>query len=119
MAAQHIENRRSRRPAYGSEPLGSGRCRHLAALIAGVAPDWSVELHYDEDGGATIVIMPEDPDDNIRPTFIVYASGATFHLDELRGDNYRGVGAHAAWTDVLRAVQIRLAWEMTSPATLH
>ena len=119
MTNGHIENRLSQIPSYSPEPLGASRCRHLAATIAEVVPDWSVELHYDEYGKAAIVIMPEDPDDLFGPTLIVSASGTAFHLDELCCDAYQRLAEHREWSDILRAVQIRLIWEMAFPATLH
>jgi len=119
MQTGHIENRLSQLASYSPEPLGAGRCQHLAAMIAGCVPDWSAELHYDEHGKAAIVIMPEDPDDEISPTLIVYTSGSAFHLDELCCDSYHSLGEHGGWTDILRAVQIRLTWETAFPTTLH
>ena len=119
MTTGHIENHLNQLPPYSPEPLGAGRCRHLAAVIAEVVPDWVVQLHYDEHGKAAIVIMPENPDDVVGPTLIVYTSGSAFHLDELHCDAYRRLCEHRGWTDILRAVQIRLIWEMAFPTTLH
>jgi hypothetical protein len=119
MRTGHIENRLDQLPSYSSKALGAGRRRDLAAMLAEFVPDWSVELHYDEHGNAAIVIMPEDPDDEVSPTLIVYTSGSAFHLDELCCDAYHRLGEHLGWADILRAVQIRLIWETAFPATLH
>ena len=70
-------------------------------------------------GEATIVVLADDPDDDICPTLIVYANESAFHLEELCGDDYRQLGAYWGWADVLRAVRIRLIWEMPIPATRH
>ena len=119
MTTGHIENRLSRIPLYSPEPLGAVRCRDLAAIVAEVVPDWLVELHYDEYGKAALVVMPDDPDDVVGPTLIIYTSGSTFHLDELHCDAYHRLGEHRGWAEILRAVQIRLIWEMSFPTTLH
>jgi hypothetical protein len=119
MRTGHIENRLNELPPYSPEPLGAVRCQHLAAMVAGFVPDWSVELHYDEHGKAAIVIMPEDPDDEISPTLIVYTSGSAFYLDELCCDAYHRLGEHRVWADILRAVRIRLVWETAFPTTIH
>jgi hypothetical protein len=119
MPTGHTENHLRPLPPYSPEPLGTVRCGHLAAMVAEVVPEWLVELHYDEHGKPAIVIMPEDPDDIVGPTLIVYASGLTFQLDELHCDTYHSLGVHLGWADILRAVQIRLMWEMAFPATLH
>jgi hypothetical protein len=105
--------------ASGPEPLGPGQCEHLASVVAGLGPTWSVELHYDVLGQATIVVLPEDLDDAIGPTLIIHAGQSAFHLEELCGEAYRKLGEHLAWADVLRAVRVRLTWEMACSATLH
>ena len=119
MTTGRLENRRSRLLSYKPQALGSWRCDELAAAIAGCVPNWSVDLHYDEEGKPTIVVMPEDHNDTISPTLIVYANASAFHIDELRGDAYRNLGEHDSWADVLRAVRIRLIWEEPFPTTLH
>jgi len=107
-------------PAAGSlEPLGPGQRQHLAAVVAGLGPTWSVELHYDMFGKATLVVLPEDLDDVIGPTLIIHADQSAFHVEELCGEAYRKLGEHRAWADVLRAVRVRLIWEMTFSTTLH
>jgi hypothetical protein len=119
MPIGHLEKRPHRPSAYRVELLGSERCQQLSGVIAGPAPDWSVELHYDENAKAALVIMPDDPDDPIAPTLIVSATGSGFQLDELRGDACRGVGENLSWADILRTVQIKLIWEGRFPLTLH
>jgi hypothetical protein len=105
--------------AYDPDTLGSRRRAQLAAALAGCAPNWSVELHYAEDGEPAIVVMPDDPDDIVGPTLIVHNSGSAFNLDELCSDQYRRLGEDLAWGDIVRAVRIRLIWEESLPTTLH
>jgi hypothetical protein len=119
MPTAQFENRLSQLSTSALEPLGAGRRQHLAGVVAGFVPDWSVELHYDEYGKAAIVIMPEDMDDTIGPTLIVSTTGPDFDLDELRCDVYHNLGQHLSWSDILRAVRVKLAWEGSTPATLH
>jgi hypothetical protein len=119
MPTGHLEKRAHPPSAYRVELLGLERRQHLSGVIAGLAPNWSVELHYDEDAKAALVIMPEDPDDPIAPTLIVSATGSGFQLDELRGDACRGVGENLSWAEILRTVQIKLIWEGPFPLTLH
>jgi len=119
MLIRQVEDRRSQPPTSCREPLGPGQCEHLAAVVAAVGANWSVELHDDVPGQATIVILPEDRDAAIGPTLIVHADASAFHLEELDGGAYRKLGDHLAWPDVLRAVRIRLAWEMPCPTARH
>jgi len=100
------------------EPLGPGECEQLAALVAELAPDWSVELRHDVLGCPTIVILPDDLDDANGPVLFVHREGSAFHLEELRWSTYRKLDEYRAWAEVLRAVRIRLAWEAPFPTTL-
>jgi len=88
-------------------------------MLAPLIPAWSVELHRDEFGEAAIVIMPDDAGDAIYPTLIVHADGAVFQLDELGEDTFHKLNEHLTWTELLRAVRIRLAWETPVSTTVH
>jgi hypothetical protein len=119
MLIRQIENRRSQPPTSHPTPLEPRQCEHLAAVVAELGPNWSVELHDDIPGKETIVILPDDPDEAIGPTLIIHADESAFHLEELDGDAFRKLGEHLVWADVLRAVRIRLVWEMPFPTTRH
>ncbi|HTB44466.1 MAG TPA: hypothetical protein VK741_12625 [Acetobacteraceae bacterium] len=118
MPSRLIEARRGQTAQSGADPFGSRRCQQLAAIIAPLLPDWSVERHCDEFGKPAVVIMSDDDDAN-RPTLVVHADGAVFHLDELRQDTFRNLTEHATWTELLRAVRNRLMWEIPVSPTLH
>ena len=111
---------RPRQPTKGSAtPVESRRYQQLATMVAPLIPDWSVEFHRDEFGESAIVIMPDAADDAIYPTLIVHTDGSVFHLDELRQDTFRKLSEHLTWTKPLRAVRIRVTWEMPISVTLH
>ncbi len=118
MLLEQIADRPSVPTASGPEPLGPWQCRHIAAVVAELVPDWSVELHHDIFGNLTIVILPKDLDDDNGPTLFVHREGSTYQLEELRWGGYRKLDDYREWADVLRAVRIRLIWEMPYPTTL-
>jgi len=118
MLIGQIGNRRTQPPASSPEPLGMEKCRHLGAVVAELAPDWSVELRVDVLGAATIVILPENLDDVSGPTLFVHREGSAFRLEELRWGTCRKLDDYPAWSDILRAVRIRLVWEAPFPTTL-
>jgi hypothetical protein len=119
MLTRQIEDHGSRAPTNGSATLRAQQCQHLAAVVAELRPDWSVELHYDVLGKPLIVVLPDDLDDPVDSTLIVRSDDDVFHLEELCEDTYRTLGEHGLWPDVLRAVRTRLIWEMPFPPTLH
>ena len=114
-----LEARRSQPPTRIPDPLGPAQRRHLAAVVGELGPQWSVELHDDIPGKAAIVILPEVPDAATGPTLVVHADKSAFHLEELHGYAYRKLGKHPVWNDILRAVRIRLLWEVPFPPTRH
>jgi hypothetical protein len=119
MLSGQIKNRLNKPPTSSPEPLGREQSQHLAAVLAGFVPKWSVELQCDMYGEATIVIMPDDLTDDVAPTLIVHTDGTAFHLGELRREKFRKLGRHRVWADVVRAVRVSLTWETLPPATLH
>jgi hypothetical protein len=101
------------------EALGASQCRHLAAALSGFTPSWSVAIQYDVRGRATIVAQPEDFEHVVAPTFFIHVARSAFHLEELCGEDCRTLGEYWVWADVLRAVQIRLTWDMPIATTQH
>jgi hypothetical protein len=83
MLIRQVEDWLSQHPTGAHEPLGLEQCDHLAAVIAGLVPDWLAELHYDELRKPMIVIMPESLDYAVGPTLVVYRDEIGFHLEEL------------------------------------
>ena len=107
----------------GAERLATAHRAYLAAAIADIAPDWTVELHEAGTSEETISVMPEDGDDASGPTMLLYRDGTTFHLDQLDGDEYSTIGTFEALTDVAHVLRGRLnALRSGQPAhciTLH
>jgi hypothetical protein len=119
--APQQSQRRSRDPV--AEPLGVTHQFYIADAIAGAAPDWSVELYSDMPGSGTIIIMPDDADDDIGPTYFVHREGHMLCLDQLHWDSYSSVGRFADIDGVARALCKRLL-SLASPTmpearTLH
>jgi hypothetical protein len=113
-----IESPRTQPHASSRPRLGPGQCGQLAAIVAELLPGCSAELHHDASGNATIVILPEHLDKARGPVLFVRSNGSMFHLEELRWGTCRKLDDYTAWADVLRAVRIRLVWEMPFPTTL-
>jgi len=119
MFTRHEEDCLSQHSVPAQEPLGLDQCKHLTAVVAELVSDWSVELHLDMLRKPMILILPKSLDDAIGPTLVVHGDDPAFYLEELRWDAYRKLGAYRVWTDVLRAVWLRLFWEMPFAPTLH
>jgi hypothetical protein len=119
MLIRQTEDCRIQGPASHSATLGAKQCQNLATLVAELMSDWSVELHYDVLGKPIIIILPDDLDDPAGATLVVREDEAVIHLEEFCEDTYRKLGEHRVWADVLRAIRIRLIWEMPIPRQFH
>ncbi len=118
MFARQTESRLNLPPARSPMSLGPTQRQHLAAVVAELVPDWVVELQYDVLGQAFIVILTENPDGAIGPTLIVRSDEPIFHLEEWRRNAEPTLSEYRAWDEVLRAVRIRIIWEMPYPSPL-
>ena len=120
MPTLHPETyQRDRRVTNGPGHLTPQHCDQLRAALAGTVPNWWVELDYDENWNANIVIIADELDDGTFPTLIVRTDQTVFRLEELRGDAYRDLSEHRTWPGVLRAIQIKIFWAMSSSMTVH
>jgi len=119
MPTLHPDTHQIHRLTNGLNSLTPKHCIAVAAALGSAAPGWLVELHHDENGGAIIVIMPDEIDDDGLPTLVIRTKEGTFSLEELCGDAYWNLDEHPVWGNLLRAVQIRLLWEMPTSMTLH
>jgi hypothetical protein len=104
--APHQNTRRS--PDSVAEPLGVTHQFYIADAIAGAAPDWCVEFYSDMPGTGTIIIMPDDADDDIGPTYFVHREGHMLCLDQLHWDSYSSVGRFADIGAVAQELRGRL-----------
>jgi hypothetical protein len=81
----------------------------IVQMVALVAPSWSVELHEASAAESSVVVMPEYPNDDIGPTFVVRKQGAEFCLDQFRFDTYATLGDFASLPELVAHLRSRLA----------
>jgi hypothetical protein len=88
------------------------------AKIVGLPANWTVEFHRDPVGSTNIALVPDQANDAIGPTLVVYWDGAVVRLDALRWDTYTGIGAYRGVTDALIAASA-LIRQGTAAARVH
>jgi hypothetical protein len=99
--------------------MGAPEAAYAAGAIADVAPDWSVELHQAFHGESSLMLMPEDADDAIGPTFVLHRRQGTFQLDQYQWDTYSEIGAFNSLRAAVLAVRRRLAALATPPSLMR
>lgn len=108
--------------ARRAEPIGHAALTTVADVISVVAPAWSVELSQAFFGESNLVIMPEDADDAVGPTFVIYRDKGGFCLDQVQWDDTSAIGIYAslpAATDAVVLMLAGLAGAMPMPSTLR
>ena len=65
-------------------PLGDAELSLAVVALADIAPQWSVELQGICSEQTTLVLLPEDGDDENGPSFVVSREAYGFRLDQIR-----------------------------------
>ncbi len=109
--------------AAHTPPLGDADLAYVQRAMAEIAPDWSVEMEGLCSEEATLVVVPEDGDDATGPSFVVSRETYGLRVNQLHWDALTEVGVFASLSDVVTALQVRLAFclDTAVPAsvTLH
>ncbi|MGD0103756.1 MAG: hypothetical protein ABSC06_06930 [Rhodopila sp.] len=104
-------------------PIGGADLALVQAAIGDAAPEWSVELQGFCADEATLVLVPEDGDDAMGPSFLVSRETCGFRIDQVHWDVVTEVGVFASMHDVVDVLRSRLAFcnglETPVSVTLH
>ena len=104
-------------------PLGDAELSLAVVALADIAPQWSVELQGICSEQTTLVLLPEDGDDENGPSFVVSREAYGFRLDQIHWDAFSEVGVFTSFNDVLVALRVRLGFcsSLSVPAsvTIH
>jgi hypothetical protein len=101
-------------------PLGNADLAYLQRAMAELAPDWSVEMEGICSDETTLVVVPEDGDDASGPSFVVSRETFGLRVNQVHWDIVAEVGVFASLSDVVTALQMRLAFctDMTVPPSV-
>ena len=104
-------------------PIGDADLAFVQVAMAEIAPDWTVELQGICADEATLVLLPEDGDDTMGPSFMISRETYGFRLDQVHWDTLVECGVYASLNDVITVLAARLAFypDLAIPAsvTLH
>jgi hypothetical protein len=101
-------------------PLGDADLVYMQRAMAEIAPDWAVELEGICAEEATLVVVPEDGDDASGPSFVVSRETYGLRVNQVHWEALTEVGVFASLSDVVTALQVRLAFciDMAVPASV-
>jgi hypothetical protein len=76
----------------------------VEALLADIAPAWSVELHGVSAEDTSLIILPEDGDDAFGPSLMISREDYGLRLDQIRWDELTEIGTFPTLGDVVDAI---------------
>jgi hypothetical protein len=103
--------------------IGHAEYLFVQMAMADIARQWSVELLGASADDSTLVLVPEDGDDAVGPSFMICRESYGFRLDQVHWDTVTEIGIFASIGDVVDTLRTRLAhWSRLvapSSVTLH
>jgi hypothetical protein len=91
-------------------PLGTADRAYVARAMAAIAPDWVVEMEGICAEDATLVVVPEDGEDETGPSFVISRETYGLRVDQVHWDGLTELGVFASLSDVVSALEARLAF---------
>jgi hypothetical protein len=103
--------------------LGQADHAFVQSAVADIAQAWSIELQGLCADDAALVVVPDDGDDAVGPSFVICQKGYGFRLVQTHWDVVTEVGVFASLHDVVKTLRLRLALypQLAGPGavTLH
>ncbi len=104
-------------------PLGDTDLALVQRAMAEIAPDWAVALESTCADETTLVLVPDDGDDQSGPSFVISREAYGLRVDQVHWDEVTEIGVFASLTDVVETLSRSLAFciDSTVPAsaTIH
>jgi hypothetical protein len=90
--------------ALAAQPISARDLKVVALMIADIAPDWSVELHGISLEDSSLIVLPEDGEDENGPSFAISRDGYSLRLDQIHWDELTELGCFATMGELLDAM---------------
>jgi hypothetical protein len=87
-----------------AEPISARELKVVALMLADIAPDWSVELHGVSLEDSSLIVLPEDGEDENGPSFTISREDYSLRLDQIHWDELTELGSFATLAEVLDAM---------------
>jgi hypothetical protein len=104
-------------------PLCDRDLRIVQTMLSEVAPEWSVELHGICSDEATLVVLPEDGEDALGPSFAITRESYGLRLDQIHWDELTELGVYPSLNDVIdvmgRILSDRVDFALPASVTIH
>lgn len=104
-------------------PLCDRDLRIVQTMLLEIAPEWSVELHGICSDEATLVVLPEDGEDALGPSFAITRETYGLRLDQIHWDELTELGVYPSLNSVIdimaRILSDRTDFALPPSVTVH
>ncbi|HET6606031.1 MAG TPA: hypothetical protein VFG62_05150 [Rhodopila sp.] len=76
----------------------------VEAMLADIAPQWSVELHGISAEDTSLIILPEDGEDALGPSLMISREDYGLRLDQIHWDELTEIGTFSVLAEVVGAI---------------
>jgi hypothetical protein len=95
----------------------------VEAMLADIAPQWSVELHGTSAEDTSLIILPEDGEDSLGPSLMISREDYGLRLDQIHWDELTEMGTFSTLGDVVDAIagilQTYSDFKLPASVTIH
>ena len=92
-----------------AQPISARELKVVALMLADIAPDWSVELHGISFEDSSLIVLPEDGEDENGPSFAISRDDYSLRLDQIHWDELTELGSFATLGELLDAMACALS----------
>lgn len=94
--------------AIAPSPISLRDLQIVEAMLADVAPQWTVELHGVSVDDTSLIILPEDGEDALGPSFTINSSDFGLRLDQIHWDELTEIGSFTSLSAAVDAIALIL-----------
>lgn len=80
----------------------------VEAMLADIAPQWSVELHGVCVEDTSLIVLPEDGEDSLGPSFTISREDYGLRLDQIHWDELTELGVFPNLSEVVDVIAYAL-----------
>jgi hypothetical protein len=87
--------------AFAAQPICNRDLQIVARMLSDIAPAWSVELHGVSLEDSSLIVLPEDGEDENGPSFAISRDGYSLRLDQIHWDELTELGSFGTMGELL------------------
>ncbi len=109
--------------AFAPSAISNRDLMIVEAMLADIAPQWSVELHGVCVEDTSLIVLPEDGEDSLGPSFTICREDYGLRLDQIHWDELTELGVFPTLSEVVDVIAHALrefsSFRLPRSVTIH